>query len=345
MYVFGDSLSAITGSDSMQYPPPPGTTASNYWNGRFSNGQVWVEYLAALQGIPADTNDNFSYFGDTSELVYDNITDGNYFPPPDISTSLYILWPACSDAFTLSIFEYTNSWEEGITTAMLDISNSVNVLYAQGVRTLIVPNSVDITKVPFFTYTATNLLTADTNLLAQIIANTSSQLALYNAALASTLGHLRVQYPGLTLYTPDFFSQFGFLLSHPGVYGVTKTTVDALEDPALSDKSFTGPGANYMYWDYLHPTTRVHEAVANFVQQIISPLRINKFTRQGGSYRLDLSSLPLGRTGTLESTTNLLNRAAWTTRASIMVTNSAQTVFIPTNGLGTSSFFRLNFPP
>ena len=76
--------------------------------------------------------------------------------------------------------------------------------------------------------------------------------------LATAIGQLRAQYPDLTIYAPDFYTQFNFFLSHPEIYGITTTGIDALEDPALTDKSFNGPGANYLFWDYLHPTTKVH---------------------------------------------------------------------------------------
>jgi hypothetical protein len=243
-------------------------------------------------------------------------------------------------------FEYgTNAWSEGISNAMVNVSSVVDVLYSQGVRTLILPNSVDISKVPFFNYTAGSL-GADTNTVAPLVTSVHAQVAQFNAALAVTINQLRAKYPELTLYAPDFYSQFDFLFTHPAVYGVAKTNIDALEDTSLADKSFNGPGANYLFWDYLHPTTRVHAAVADFVQQIVSPApRISQLTPQGGSDRFALENLPAGRTGSLESTTNLLNPAGWTARASIVVTGATQTVRISTNGLGNPCFFRLQFTP
>ena len=38
LYAFGDSL-----TDTGNSPAPPGT---NYYNGRFSNGPLWVEYMS-----------------------------------------------------------------------------------------------------------------------------------------------------------------------------------------------------------------------------------------------------------------------------------------------------------
>jgi outer membrane lipase/esterase len=343
MYVFGDSLSAVSGGGE-QYPPPPGDSAANYWNGRFSNGQVWVEYLAALQGINFNTNNDFSNFGDDSSEVYRNLVYGNYYPPADIATSLYIYWSACSDCFLLAgLSVATNSWASGITTEMSNVTASVELLCSQGVRTLLIPNSVDVSLTPFFTYTFGTII-GPTNVTPGFLESIHTNVIQYNAALASTISKLRAQYPQVTIDAPDFYTQFNFLVAHPGLYGVTRTSIDALEDTNLTDKSFDGPGADYLFWDYLHPTTRVHAFVADFAQQAITPLTISRLSLKGASNRLDLANLPLGRTGTLESKTNLA-QTTWAPVASIFVTNINQTVFIPTNGLGSRRFFRLNFPP
>ena len=342
MYIFGDSLSAVAGGGT-QYPPPPGASAANYWNGRFSNGQVWVEYLAAEQGIPFNTNNDFSDFGDTSDEAYQNITAGNYYPPPDVATSLYVYWTACSDCFALAFFDGTNSWTNDINLVMESVGESVEALYSQGTRTLLLPNSVDVSSVPFFNF-ALGTLSGNTNDIPALLAAIHASVPLYNTALASTIATLRSNCPDLTIYAPDFYTQFNFVLNHPAAYGLTVTTVDALEDTNLTDKSFTGPGANYLFWDYLHPTTKVHAFVADYAQQAIAPLLINQLTRAGASNRLDLANLPLGRTGSLQSITNLA-QTNWTTRAPVTVSNLNQTVFIPTNGLGNPVFFRLNFPP
>src|ERR1017187_6221066 len=84
MYVFGDSLSAVSGGGT-QYPPPPGASGDNYWNGRFSNGRVWVEYLAGLQGISLNTNNDFACFGGGSGSIQKTLVAGNFYPPPNFA--------------------------------------------------------------------------------------------------------------------------------------------------------------------------------------------------------------------------------------------------------------------
>ena len=345
MYVFGDSLSAVSGGGT-QYPPPPGTSVDNYWNGRFSNGRVWVEYLAALQGSSFNTNNDFACFGDGTAPIYRTLVTGNFYPPPGLATSLCIFWPACSDCFAAALYAGTNSWSPYFPEMVTNVTASVGLLYSQGMRTVLIPNSVDVSLVPFFTYTLDALgLGAVAPNGIPFLATMRADVIQYNAALATAIGQLRAQYPDLTIYAPDFFTQFDFFLSHASIYGVTKTSIDALEDQALTDKSFTGPGADYVFWDYLHPTTKVHQYMATVAQQAMSSLMISRLSLHDASYRLDLANLPIGRTGTVESTSNLVPQTTRTPCASIFVTNTTQTVFVSTNALGSRCFFRLNFPP
>ncbi len=345
MFVFGDSLSAVSGGGT-QYPPPPGTSVDNYWNGRFSNGRVWVEYLADLEGITLNTNNDYSWFGGGSGSIQKTLVGGNFFPPPDFANALCIFWPACSDCFALTLFAGTNSWAPTLAELGSYETAAVGLLYTQGMRTVLIPNAVDISVVPFFTHTLEALgIGALAPYGIPSLATIHTNVIQYNAVLATAIGQMRAQYPDLTIYAPDFFTQFSFFLSHPEIYGITTTSIDALEDPALTDKSFDGPGADYLFWDYLHPTTKVHQYMATVAQQAMSLPMIGHLSLQNSTYRLDLAYLPIGRTGTVESTSNLVPQTTWTPRASILVTNTTQPVFVSTNGLGSRCFFRLHFPP
>jgi thermolabile hemolysin len=345
MYVFGDSLSALSGGGT-QHPPPPGASVDNYWNGRYSNGRVWVEYLADRLGISFNTNTDFARFGNGSPSVYRTLIYGNFYPPPDLGTSLCVYWPACSDCFALAIYGGTNDWSSTFPEFVSTLTNTIGLLYSEGMRTVLIPNSVDVSLVPFFTHTLASLgagAIAPNGVPSQ--AAIHAGVIQYNAVLATAIGQMRAQYPSLEIYAPDFYTQFSYGLSHPDLYGLTKVNIDALEDPALTDKSFDGPGADYVFWDYLHPTTKVHSFMAAFAAQAFAGPMFQQLSVQGGSLRLDLADLPMGRTGTLETKTDLVTQTAWTTWGSFSVTNSSQTVFVATGGLGNRRFFRLSFPP
>src|SRR5882762_6059918 len=57
LYVFGDSL-----SDTGRSPAP----APSYYNGRYSNGLLWVEYLSVELGLPYNASNNFAVSGSTT---------------------------------------------------------------------------------------------------------------------------------------------------------------------------------------------------------------------------------------------------------------------------------------
>jgi hypothetical protein len=344
MYVFGDSLSATSGGGT-QYPPPPGTSVANYWNGRFTNGRVWVEYLATLQGISLRPGDDYAGFGGGTPWIYRNLTVGNYYPPPDLATSLCIFWPACSDCFALTLYEGTNSWAATLPEMVTSLTASIGLLHSQGMRSVLIPNSVDVSLVPFFTHTldALGIGAVAPNGIPSLEAIHEGVIQ-YNAALATAISQLRAQYPDLAIYAPDFFAQFNFFLSHMDVYGMTQAGLDALEDSALTDKSFSGPGANYVFWDYLHPTTKVHEYMATVAQQSMALPRISRLTVLGSVYRLDLEYMPVGRTGVVECASSLAPHVAWAPCASLLVTNTAQPAFVSVPSLGNRGFFRLNLP-
>ena len=140
LYVFGDGVCTTTN----------GPGGSYYYGKRYCNGQVWVEVLAQRQGLTYESNKNWSYYGHyTSQLV----TNVNNFAAPDASNALFVVW--CADAdFVWNVQNYgTNmtQWTNAINQSLTNHFKAITNLYhAKGARTLIMPNAVDLTKVPFY---------------------------------------------------------------------------------------------------------------------------------------------------------------------------------------------------
>ncbi|GAB1540507.1 hypothetical protein NUACC21_31760 [Scytonema sp. NUACC21] len=103
--VFGDSFSDtgnVFNSTAGTIPPSP-----TYFNGRFSNGPVWVEYLALDLGLTFNPRTNFAVGGATTG--FDNIGQAglprlqqelNSFTAANKSAepnALYILWAGTND--------------------------------------------------------------------------------------------------------------------------------------------------------------------------------------------------------------------------------------------------------
>jgi phospholipase/lecithinase/hemolysin len=197
------------------------------------------------------------------------------------------------------------------------------------------PNAVDISKIPEYDGSPP----AEKSFARQKIIG-------FNAAFAAMLNQARASLPGITIYVPDFFSLFDNILTNAAAYGLTNAldeygfTVGALQVDSL-DKSLDGPGTNYIFWDNMHPTAKAHMVLADVVQQLISPVRISRITAAGGSNRLDVANIPIGRNGVVEARTNLA-LGSWTTVQTITSTNATQTIFVPASG--PLRYYRLRFP-
>ena len=368
IHVFGDGISCTATN--------PGA-GPYYYGKRFSNGRVWVEVLAQQQGLAFDPLQNKdSFFGNTSDKLAAEIKA--YTPPADASNALVVIWvnnadmyyPALDPSPTLAKFN------DVINRAVTNQFNAITNLYAKGIRTLVMPNVVDISSIPEF-----NNYILYKGLLRQASVN-------YNAAFYPMINKARAACPGLTIVVPDFFALLEDLLANPADYGVVNAllnqgngllSIDAMDSPLLLDKSLNGPGANYIFWDYVNPTAKVHYIMACMAQQLISPVKIGKIIPMEGSNRLDLVNLPIGMGGNIENSTNMA-QSSWSLVTNFTCSASKQSLFVvapplpegfgtgggggydgsgpPVPGSGTSSgtgtnnlalnvaaqFYRLHFP-
>lgn len=323
MQVFGDGVCTVTNNVS------PGT---NFYGNRFSNGRVWVEVLAERQGLPLGITNNWSYFGQSSSALITNVTHYTY--QPDVGTTLFVVWANDAD-FVLYLNDphfqpFTSNniaiWTNAINQSLSNHVTAIQTLYSNGARSLLMPNAVDITKVPNYEYFAA----ASKSFIRQ-------QIIAYNNAFTNRLSQLTVSLPNLAIIVPDFFALADDLTGFPTKYGFTNATSYALLD--LEDKRLNGPGTNYVFWDYLDPTAKAHEILADTAQQLISPVRIGGVTPTVGSNQLSIINVPIGLNGVVEISTNLPN---WNQTQSFSSTNTSQIISVPASG--PMQFYRLNFP-
>ncbi len=330
LYVFGDSISTTT-NNTTPYP-----SQTNFYGHRYSNGRVWVEVLAQRQGMNYDSNKNWSYFNNYSATTNNGTLLANvssFHAPADSNTALFVVWVNSADLYDdIALFgtNSMNAWTSAINRAQTNHFKVITNLYAKGVRTLVMPNAVDITGVPFF---------ANTN--AAYVGFVRQRCVDYNTAFSNTLNQARALCPDLKIYVPDFFSLIGNMLTNAPSYGLTNAGIDALDDSSLKNKSTNGPGANYIFWDDLDPTARSHEVMADVAQQSISRVQISQLTLLVGSNRLDMANIPIGLSGFVDGSTNLA-QTNWTSVQNINSTNASETIFVTNSG--PLQFYRLRFP-
>ena len=356
LYIFGDGVSTTAtnhASGQSQY----------YFGGRWSNGRVWVELLAQQLNLTnnfwysnniadqlsytnlsaSSTNwsyssNNWSYYGDTSANLVANVN--TFAAPTDASNALFIVWVNDADFVNYigNFYPSTNmaTWTNAINLSLTNHFTAITNLFAKGVHTLLMPNAVDVSEVPQY---ALYYPSAFKNFVRQMV-------IYFNTGFSVTLSNSMVSYPGLKIYEPDFFTKLDNILANPASYGLTNAlyngqSVDAIDDPALTDKSLNGPGTNYIFWDYTDPTAKTHAIMADIAKQLIAPVQISQITSQNGTNQLNLANVPVGLNGLVLGSTNLA-LTNWTTVTNFPSTNSVQPVFVPV--FGPLQFYRLSFP-
>jgi hypothetical protein len=333
LYAFGDGVCTTTNNT---YAP----TLYLYYGNRFSNGRTWIEVLAQRQGLPYITNNNLSYYGQYSVNLVTNV--GNFSAPTNASTALFVVWVSdadlVSDMQLINPLTDTNQWTTALNQSLTNQLKAVQILYNKGVRTLVIPNAVDITEVPKFNQT----VGSTRNIIRPLIIN-------FNAALTAALNNLAATNSGLKIYVPDVFSLFDNVLTNAASYGLTNVlykgqSIDAIGNYSagnLTDISLTGPGANYIFWDSTDPTGRLHELLADYVQQLISPARISMVAPLGSSNRLDVVNFPAGLNGFVDGTTNV-PPTNWLAVQSFTNASTTFSIFLPMSS--PQYFYRLRFP-
>ena len=286
IFVFGDSTSD-TGNDLIA---SGGTTPdpNAFFEGRFSNGLVWVDRLALAFGVNltpslaatdvTTQSINFAFGG--SQTGVSNFTpDGiffvpgvngqisgdpnNAFFPPSFTDmlseagiganqdALYVIWSGAND--------FIIPPPNGIppTTSVANISNAITTLYDLGARHFLVNNLPDLGDTP----------------LAQLIGVAgplSDATAAFNGLLAAELATLQASLPDIDIVDPNMNALIGTLLSYPRVFGfIDPTTQPAFgAGPAsgclittifpFCELSNVDPAPGVFWYDEQHPTTSVH---------------------------------------------------------------------------------------
>lgn len=243
LYIFGDSLSdpgnAYAASGGTYPPAPP------YWRGRFSNGPTWVEQFAASLGLAADS----IYFGGTNYAFGGGLTKGDspYGTPslhaqvgmyqggnpaadPD---ALYIVWSGANDPLL--------GGQTDPTVSAQNVKDAIAALAQAGAKQFLVVNMPALGDTPLLKGTP-----------GEVGANLFS--AGFNAALEAGLQDLEGTY-GVTVHRLDSHALFKDMLAEPDKYGFTNVMTDAVTDGVWD-------GADYLFWDTVHPTTAGHAAIA-----------------------------------------------------------------------------------
>jgi phospholipase/lecithinase/hemolysin len=251
VFVFGDSLSdqgqlfAATGG---QFPPFP------YFEGRISNGPVWIESLAPRLGLTTTLQNNFAVAGAATSANYNELILETDLPglsdqlncflqglggQPADPEALYVVWAGANDFFLP--FDPTRP-DLVITQAVTNLATTVATLHAVGAQHIAVLNLSDMGLTPYALATGQS-------------AGLTALSAGFNGALAGTLSQL-----GAPVTLVDLFTSSQQIAADPAAYGLSNVT-----HPVFDGAAIVGNPDEFLYWDAVHPTAAGHRLIADAV--------------------------------------------------------------------------------
>jgi phospholipase/lecithinase/hemolysin len=268
MYVFGDSLSDLGNAfDAVQKATGEGRPPSPpYFQGRFCNDFVWVEYLATSLGLTSGRKTNFAVGGATTgrnnafipnnplglpglrqqiDSFVENLKVANQQADPN---ALYTVWAGAND--------YVSDDVTHPAVPIENLSYAVTSLAGVGAKNIIVPNLPDLGEVP----AARN----DSQMSTFLKALTRD----HNNGLAEQLNVLsRTLSQDVNIILFDVYSVFHQVITNPAQFGFTNVTDSQLEQAANRQ----GNTGKFFFWDALHPTTDVHMILAKLALSLLVP--------------------------------------------------------------------------
>ncbi len=247
---FGDSLS-------------DNGPADGYGFGVWTNGNVWLEYLAremnveledrALGGAKTSGHESgYDIYGlDWQIAQYMAETPTN----ADLRNTLFSIWIGGNDFLFM---EAGADPSVVVGTAINNIAASIQMLVDAGAKNILILNLPNLGATPL---NNGNPVTAAG---AQYISEA------FNSYLRQTMCGFTVQYPHVRFYMVDVYELLNFILDDPADFGFSNTT-------GYGDASNNWEG--YVFWDGIHPTTAAHKIVAAAAAAQVDPWGLSWETR------------------------------------------------------------------
>ena len=261
IFVFGDSLSDTGNFYHLSGGAPP----APYFQGRFSNGRLWVEQFADALGMEIAAGDNYAVGGATTgHFNSNNGVNGRVYPglldqiasftatrsTAEAEGALFVVWAGANDFFVA----LATGQDPGVLIGN-GVGNTVQAiqqLWQAGARHIMVANVPDLGLTPYA--------------LGRNVGGPVTQLsAAYNQVLNSALDSLAAA--GIPTIRVDAFTTLRTMATQPAQFGFTNVTDQLIVVGGNADE--------FLFWDIVHPTTKGHavvaEAAADSVISYFSP--------------------------------------------------------------------------
>lgn len=254
LVIFGDSLSDTGNVYTSSFNTIP--LSPPYFDGRFSNGPVWVEQLANNLGLSATP----SLLGGTNQ-AWGGARTGAAGSVPALSAqaatyiggsggsvdpgALYVVFGGGNDVRDATMLS-------DIEQSVSNIADIITNLANAGAVDFLVPNLPDIGKTP----------EAIAGGPAAMAGATALSMG-FNSGLASVLPGLEAAL-AINIVPLDVFAFLNGIIDDPGSLGITNT-----DSACVSGITVCDDPSQYIFWDNIHPTAVVHAALGDFASAIV----------------------------------------------------------------------------
>ncbi len=266
IYVFGDSYCDV---GNIYTATNGATPAAPYYNGRFSNGPIWIDHVAGAWGLPlkASLLGGTDYaFGGAYVTIPENVPDSI---PPSVPqqvalylssvhnhadpNALYVIEGGGNDILAASAANNV-SVETLAFQIALGISESELALRRAGARHFLIPDLLDVGQLP----------------AGKANANFASSASVAtNNALDFFLGSEELL-EGIHIYRINVFSLFHDVAQDASHFGFTDVVDPCLNSVVVPPVLCPNPYVS-LFWDAEHPTEFGHAFFAVTVEANLGP--------------------------------------------------------------------------
>lgn len=267
--VFGDSLSdtgnvLITTGGAVPQPP--------YFNGRFSDGPVWIDFVAGQLGLPSGAVPALWHVDPGSNYAFGGARTGSGASPPGLlaqfgglwapnhptgadPTGLYVVVGGGNDMRDARTAFPGGGGADGVgrqaaaTAAAINIATLVGGLATAGARHVLIVNLPDLGDTP-------------EAIAGGVVAASRDASMRFNAALAGLPGALETAYAGLDVDLADWFGLFQAVLNDPSAFGITNTSAPCNGFPGSPNLGVETACLASVFSDDVNPSSHMHGLLA-----------------------------------------------------------------------------------
>jgi len=267
LYAFGDSLSDVGNVFAASGGTEP---AAPYFKGRFSNGPIWLDRLAAQlrtgRMIPSLLGGKDYAFGSATTGYGPTLSSPSLVPTfaqqvalfsaathgVAPSSALYTVWIGGEDLLNVLQSGATGAQALALMRgAAATETAGIAALIGQGARNFLVGLLPDAGKAPSITVLGST-----------VSAKASALAAAYNIALVANLSDVIASRRANVSYL-DAFSLVDVVVADPGAFGLSNVTDPCYVGPFTGGGTVCATPDQYLFWDGGHPTTAAHAIVAD----------------------------------------------------------------------------------